>query len=62
MEDDRPAPNEEIEVTPDMIEAGVDVFVTIDGRFESPEEAVEDLPRYGFCFAFTVSEASRAHV
>jgi hypothetical protein len=38
-----------VEVTPEMIEAGVDALVTFNERFESPEEAVERIHRAMFC-------------
>lgn len=41
---DRPATEKgEIEITPEMIEAGVDAFVGYDSRFEGPHEIVVEI-------------------
>jgi hypothetical protein len=44
----------EIEITPEMIEAGVRAFLNYDSRFEEPADCVTDI--------FTAMMATRAHL
>lgn len=42
---------EEIEITPEMIEAGMEIFLDYDPRFERPKTLVQDIYRAMFLVA-----------